>query len=155
LVAFLRAVAASGPNGPKPPPIESYLATHPAALEFVQAPKPFPSSFAKESFFGVNAYKFTNATGTVRFGRYRIRPDGGGDYLSSEAAAAKSPNYLIEEITERVAKGPIKLHFFVQLAEPGDIVDDSTKHWPASRSEVEFGTIALTAVMPNNAAAQR
>src|SRR5208283_1101192 len=58
LVAFLRAVAASGPNGPKPPPIESYLATHPAALEFVQAPKPFPSSFAKESFFGVNAYKF-------------------------------------------------------------------------------------------------
>jgi catalase len=50
LAAFLRAVAASGPSGPKPPPIEAYLASHPAALEFVQAPKPFPSSFAKESF---------------------------------------------------------------------------------------------------------
>ncbi len=155
LAAFLRAIAASGLNAAKPTPIESYLATHPAALEFVQAPKPFPSSFAKESFFGVNAYKFINATGAARFGRYRIRPEGGGDYLSSEAAATKSPNYLIDEIKERVAKGPVKMHIFVQLAEPGDIVDDSTKHWPANRSEVEFGTIALTAVQPNNEAAQR
>ncbi len=155
LVAFLRAIAASGPNAAKPTPIESYLATHPAALEFVQAPKPFPSSFAKESFFGVNAFKFINATGVARFGRYRIRPEGGGDYLSAEAAAAKPPNYLLEEITQRVAKGPVRMHIFVQLAEPGDIVDDSTKHWPANRSEVEFGTLALTAVMPNNDAAQR
>ncbi len=155
LAEFLRAIAASGPNAPKPTPIESFLATHPAALEFVQAPKPFPSSFAKESFFGVNAYKFTNAAGAVRFGRYRIRPDGGGDYLSAEAAAAKSANYLIEEIKERVAKGSVKMHIVVQLAEPGDIVDNSTIHWPANRPQQEFGTISLTAVMPNNEAAQR
>src|SRR6185437_4750712 len=52
-VAFLRAVGASGPNAPKPSPIEVFLGAHPAALAFVQAPKPFPSSFAKESFFAV------------------------------------------------------------------------------------------------------
>ncbi len=155
LAEFLRAIAASGPNAPKPTPIESFLATHPAALEFVQVPKPFPSSFAKESFFGVNAYKFTNAAGAVRFGRYRIRPDGGGDYLTAEAAAAKPANYLIEEIKQRVAKGPVKMHIVVQLAEPGDIVDNSTIHWPANRPQPEFGTISLTAVMPNNEAAQR
>jgi len=155
LAAFLRAIAASGPNVPKPTPIESFLATHPAALEFVQAPKPFPSSFAKESFFGVNAYKFTNAAGVVRFGRYRIRPDGGGDYLSAEAAAAKPANYLIDEIKERVAKGPVKLRIVVQLAAVGDIVDDSTIHWPADRLQQEFGTLELTAVLPNNEAAQR
>ena len=129
--------------------------THPAALEFVQAPKPFPSSFAKESFFGVNAYKFINAAGAVALRPLPHPARGGGDYLSAEAAAAKPANYLIDEIKERVAKGPVKMHIVVQLAEPGDIVDDSTKHWPANRSEVEFGTIALTAVMPNNAAAQR
>jgi catalase len=152
---FLRAVAASGPNASKPLPIESYLATHPAALEFVQAPKPFPSSFAKETFFGVNAYKFTNAAGAVRFGRYRILPDGGGDYLSAAVAAAKPANYLIEEIKERVAKGPVKMHLAVQLAEAGDVVDDSTIHWPANRPQLALGTISLTAVMPNNEAAQR
>jgi catalase len=155
LAAFLRAVAASGPDGPKPPPIQAYLANHPAALDFVQAPKPFPSSFAMESFFAVNAFKFINAAGAVRFGRYRIRPDGDGDYLSAEAAAAKPANYLIDEIKERVAKGAIKLHVAVQLAEPGDIVDNSTIHWPANRTQQEFGTIMLTAVTPNNEAAQR
>ena len=155
LIGFLRAVAASGPNASKPPPIESYLAAHPAALEFVQVPKPFPSSFARESFFAVNAYKFTNQAGISRFGRYRIRPKDGGDYLSAEAAAAKPANYLIDEIKERVAKGPVKMHMVVQLAEPGDVVDNSTIHWPANRPQQEFGTIELTSVTPNNEAAQR
>jgi catalase len=155
LIEFLHAVSHSGPDGPKPPPIEAYLATHPAALEFVQAPKPFPVSFAKESFFGVTACKFTNRTGAVRFGRYRIRPEGGGEYLSAAAAAAKSPNYLIEEIKERVAKGPVKMHIAVQLAEAGDIVDDATKHWPATRTVQDLGSFALTSIVPNNEAAQR
>jgi catalase len=46
-VEFLRAIGASGPSAPKPTPIESFLATRPAALAFVQAPKPIPTSFAK------------------------------------------------------------------------------------------------------------
>jgi catalase len=155
LIEFLRAIAASGPDAPKPTPIETFLGTHPAALEFVQAPKPFPISFARESFFGVNAYKFTNQEGVSRFGRYRIRPEGEGDYLSAAAAAAKPANYLFDEIKERVAKGPIKLLLDVQLAEAADVVDNSTVHWPANRSRAEFGTIELTTVMPNYEAAQR
>jgi catalase len=67
---FLRAAGASGPSAPKPTPIESFLGAHPAALRFVQAPKPFPSSFARESFYAVNAYKFTNSSGVTQYGRY-------------------------------------------------------------------------------------
>jgi DMSO/TMAO reductase YedYZ molybdopterin-dependent catalytic subunit len=37
-------VVASGPGAPKPPPIVSFLATHPAAKAFVEAPKPIPTS---------------------------------------------------------------------------------------------------------------
>ena len=48
---FLRAVSASGPDVPSPKPIEVFLSSHPAALAFVQAPKPFPSSFARDSLF--------------------------------------------------------------------------------------------------------
>jgi catalase len=154
LMAFLLAAAASGPGAAKPLPIETYLATHPEALAFVQASKPFPTSFARESFFSVTAFKFTNKDGVSCFGRYRIRPALGGEYLAAEAAAAKSPNYLFDEIRERVAKGPIKFHIMVQLAEAGDVVDDSTTPWPANRPEVEFGSFELTAVMPNSDAAQ-
>src|SRR5215831_1911679 len=47
---FLRAAAASGPGGPTPPPIEAFLATHPAARRFAEAPKPIPASFARQAY---------------------------------------------------------------------------------------------------------
>ena len=71
---FLRAVASSDPSKPSPSPVEIFLGSHPKTLEFVQTPKPFPSSFARESYFGVTAMHFTNKDGASRFGRYRIIP---------------------------------------------------------------------------------
>lgn len=155
LLEFLHAAGASGPDAPKPTPIEKFLGAHPAALQFVLAPKPIPLSFAKESFFAVNAYKFTDRDGVSRYGRYRIRPDGGGAYLDDAAAAAKSSNFLMDEIRERLAKGPVQLHIMVQLAAADDIVDDSTVHWPEDRAQIEFGTLQLTGVVPNHEAEQR
>src|SRR5260221_12097963 len=37
---FLKALATSGPDVPSPKPIEEFLGSHPAALAFVQTPKP-------------------------------------------------------------------------------------------------------------------
>src|SRR5271169_4393760 len=71
---FLRAVAASGQSTASPSPVEIFLGSHPAALAFVQTPKPSPASFAKEAFFGVTAFRFTNQAGITRHGRYRITP---------------------------------------------------------------------------------
>jgi len=141
---FLRAVAATTPSSPHPSPIEAFLGAHPAALAFVQSPKPNPSSFARESYFGVTAMRFTNQDGVSRYGRYRIAPEAGNDFLDDATAAAKSPDYLFDEIAERVAKGPIKFHILVQLAEEGDVVDDATIHWPEERTQIELGTLALT-----------
>jgi catalase len=155
LVEFLRAASASGPGAPKPTPIEKFLAAHPAALRFVQAPKPIPTSFARESFFAVNAYKFTNAEGISHYGRYRIVPDGGGAYLGDAAAAAQPPNFLMEEIKERLAKGSAQFRVTVQIAAQDDIVDDSTVHWPEDRPQIEFGNLQLTGVVPNHEAEQR
>src|SRR5260370_33349360 len=41
-IEFLQAIGAGSSA------IEAFLGSHPAALEFIQAPKPFPSSFAHE-----------------------------------------------------------------------------------------------------------
>ena len=65
---FLRAAAASDPSKPSPSPIEIFLGSHPKALAFVQTPKPTPSSFARESYFGVTAFRFINASGVSRYG---------------------------------------------------------------------------------------
>jgi catalase len=149
-VEFLRAAASSDPSKPHPNPIEVFLTANPKALAFVQGPKPFPTSFARESYFSVSAFKFTGPAGASRYGRYQIHPDAGNEYLDSEAAAARSANYLFDELKERVSKGPVKFHFALQLAEDGDVVDDATVRWPEERSKLPLGEIVLNAEVSND-----
>jgi len=155
LVEFLRAIYTSAHSTAKPTPIETFLAAHPAALAFIQTPKPLPSSFFKESFYSVSAHRFVNQDGVSRFGRYRIRPDGQNEYLDDAAAAKSGPNYLFDEITERLARGPVKMRVAVQIAANEDVVDDSTAHWPNDRPEMDFGTVELSAVLPHSDDEQR
>jgi catalase len=140
---FVRAAAAFGAG--KPEALGAFLAAHPHAKRFVATPKPVPTSFAREAFFAVTSFKFTNAQGLSRHGRLRIRPMAGTEYLSTEEAAAKSGNFLFEEIAARLASGPFGLGVFVQMAEPGDDVTDASVTWPASREEIPFGTVTVTA----------
>jgi catalase len=152
---FLNAVIATDPKGPHPNAIEQFLGAHPAAMRFVRLPKPIPTSFARESFFAVSAFKFTNADGTSRYGRYRVLPVAGNEYLNEAAAAARGPNFLFDEIKERVARGPVGFRVVVQLAEVGDIVDDATVRWPEDRPQRAFGEISLQEIVPNNAGEQQ
>jgi catalase len=118
-------------------------------------PKPIPTSFAKESFFAVSAFKFTNADGISRYGRYRVLPVAGNEYLGDAEAAARSPNFLFDEIKERVAKEPVRFRVAIQLAEDGDTIDDATVRWPEERPRLPFGEISLQEIAPNNASEQR
>jgi catalase len=90
LLEFFEAVAASGPGAPNPPPIVAFLAGHPAAKAFVEALKPIPSSLARQPYFAVNAFKFTNAGGQSRFGRFRLVPDAGTNFLTPDQASSKT-----------------------------------------------------------------
>ena len=147
---LLRAIHASGPDVPHPNPIEQFLGSHPKALAFVQTPKPIPTSFARESYFSVTAYKFVNAEGTARHVRYRLVPEAGNDHLDAAGAAAQGPNFLMEELAARLAAGPIRMQLWVQIAAEGDVVDDATEHWPEDRPQVLLGVLTLTALVPND-----
>ena len=155
LLEFLNALIATDPAGPHPNAIEQFLAAHPAAMTFVQTPKPIPVSFATESFFAVSAVKFTNADGVSRYGRYRVLPMAGNDYLDEAGAAAQGPNFLFDEISARVAKEPVRFRIIVQLAGDDDTTDDATVRWPEDRPQLTFGEISLNAIAPNNAAEQQ
>ncbi|HTW51903.1 MAG TPA: catalase family peroxidase [Stellaceae bacterium] len=155
LLAFLNALIATDPAGPHPNAIEEFLGAHPAAMTFVQIPKPIPTSFAHESFFAVSAFKFTNASGVSRYGRYRILPVAGNAYLDEAAAAAQSSDFLFDELKVRIAKEPVSFRVVVQLAEAGDITDDATVRWSETRSQLAFGEINLTEIAADNAKAQQ
>jgi catalase len=143
-LALLTAVSKSGPGVPKPTPVEQFLGTHPAALKFVSTPRPPPQSFGTLAFFGVNAFKFTNAKGVSHFARYQILPVAGEHALTAAEAAKADPNYLIDELPKRIAAGAVKFRLVAQVAKQGDVTNDATAVWPADREIVELGVISLT-----------
>lgn len=152
---FLLAIAASGPDAPKPTAIEKFLAAHPAAKNFVESPKPQPVSYATLPYFGINAFKFTNAKGAVTFGRYQLRPVAGEHFLTQEQLATMGPDYLSTEIRERVRRGPAKFTLLLQVAEKDDKIDDPSIAWPDSRKQIELGTITITKAVADSHTAEK
>lgn len=152
---FLRALAASPPGTPSPSPVEKFLGANFAALAFVQAPKPAPSSFAREAFYAVNALKFVNAEGKSTYFRYRILPAAGEDHLDEAATKERGPDFLYDELQKRVTEESVVFRVVAQLAEEGDEVNDATVHWPESRQLVELGTVKVGTVLPDNAKEQK
>ena len=152
---FLLAVAASGPDAPKPTELENFLGGHPAAKAFVETPKPPPVSYGTLPYFGINAFKFTNAKGSVTHARYQLQPVAGAKYLSTEQLARRGPEYLTEEIRERVRRGPVKFKLLAQVAQQGDTIDNPTIVWPDTRKKIELGTITITKAVADSEAAEK
>ena len=152
---FLQAAVASGPGSPTPPPIVAFPAAHPAAKAFVEAPKRIPTSYARQAYFGITAFKFTNSAGQSQFGRFRLRPEAGTEFLTPEQATGKTADFLTAELSERLAKGPARFRVLVQLAGAGDNVTDSTALWPETRPEAEFGDLTITERMDELAPERR
>lgn len=152
---FLRAVALSDSSKGSPNPFEAFLGSHPKALEFVQTPKPSPSSFARETYFGVNAMRFTNRDGVSRYGRYRISPAEGNDHLDDATAKSRGPNFLFDELTARIARGPVRFQVLAQVASEDDVVDDATVHWPEDRPLIQLGKMVLTSPVSDDAHEQK
>jgi catalase len=152
---LLIALAASGPDAPKPTPLEKFFETHPIAKTFLTAEKPAPVSFGTLPYFGVNSFKFTDAKGDVTYVRYRLEPEAGAQYLTKDQLAAAGPNYLVEEIGKRVGDGPVRFKYIAQVAEEGDKIDDPSIAWPDSRKTVELGVIEIDKVDADSATAER
>ena len=121
-----KAIAATDQSKPHPWPIETFLGARPAALKFVQDPKPVPVSFVTESFYANDAFIFVNSKGQRQAGRYQIIPVGGVQYLSGADAKAKPADFLREELAPRLAQTPAKFRLVLQLAKTGDPTKDSS-----------------------------
>jgi catalase len=154
-LAFLRAVATTPPGAAPSDELKAFFGSHPQALAFAVTPKPASVSFVTTSYFGVNAFRFVNAAGEVKVGRYFIRPVVAEQYHPPEAASAQSADYLSQEITSRLAAGPAQFRVFVQLAAPGDATHDGSQPWPADRPQVEVGLLNITESVTDGANLQR
>ena len=148
------AIGATKPGDPQPTALDTFLSSHPIAKASLEAPKPAPVSYATLAYFGVNTFKFTNPKGVVTFGRYQLQPVAGEHFLSKEQLSTMGPDYLTDEIRERVRRGPIKFKLVVQVATQDDKTDDPSIAWPDTRKKVELGTMTITKAVADSPAAE-
>ena len=153
-VQLLQAASESGPGAPKPTKIEQFIAAHPAVAK-AGADVRTPTSFARETYNGIDAFIFVNAKGERQPFRYQFQPVAGGEHLDKEAAAKMAPDFLRTELQERLKKDAVGFRVMAQLANPGDQTKDPSQPWPADRRMVDMGTITLTTAPADQEAAQR
>jgi catalase len=153
--ALLEAIAHSGGEPTPGSELDSFLGSHPIAKTFLTTQTQLPQSWATTSFYGVNAVQFTDAEGRNRFVRYQFIPEAGEHSLASGEEAAKSADYLSEELAARIATDPVRFTWYAQVAGDSDVIDDPATAWPDDRQRVPLGHIMIDQVGPNSPEADR
>ena len=151
-LAFLQGIAASVASPANPAPLQAFLADHPRAQAFLEAVKPAPRSYTSIEYFGVNSLVFVDAQGGRHIGRYRIEPQIREPLLGDEQLATMPDDYLQQAMAGRLGVGPVNMRLILQLAAPGDAVDDGSIPWPRkgaqAHREVELGILTLRSLVP-------
>ena len=150
---LLVAISESPPDAPKPTKIDQYAASHPRfPASFGSAPT--PDSFADQEYHGIDAFIFVDKAGHRQAVRYLMTPERALG-LSVEEAAKRPPNFLVDDIPERIAQAPVVFHLKVQLAAPGDQTKDPSQPWPDDRKVVDLGVLTLDKPVADSLEAQK
>ena len=107
-------------------------------------------SFAAADFHGLHAYYLVDAEGRRQAFRYHWLSTLVGDRTVTEVQAARwPPQFLVDEMRQRVARGPVRWELTFELAQDGDPTHDQLIAWPASRPRIHAGTLTLTEEHPD------
>ncbi len=150
---LLLAVAASPPDAAKPTQLDQFVAKHPA-VPAALATATTPDSFADETYYGIDAFIFVNKAGERQAVRYQMVPEH-PVHLEAADAAKRPPNFLVDELPERLKHGPVTFHLKAQLAAAGDSTKDPTQAWPDDRKVVDLGVLTIDKAVANSAEAQK
>jgi Catalase len=66
-----------------------------------------------------------------------------------------APDFLMQELPQRLKQGPVTFHFKAQLAAAGDSTKDPAKSWPDDRKLVELGILTIDKAVPDSEEAQK
>ncbi|KTT63931.1 catalase [Pseudomonas oryzihabitans] len=130
---------------PDPAQVAAFLAAYPEARKAIErkATAPWPSSFAGAQYNVINAFILVTADGKRQPVRWFMRPHAAFVGFSGEQRSQARHDALFEDLAHRLHKGPLYWDLVLQLAEPGDPVDDPSQPWPAERRQVVAGSLEV------------
>ena len=139
--AFYALLRASGSRDPNAMP--AFAAAHPEFAKFGEWAKnaPWTGSYAEERFNGINSFVFIDASGVERVVRWSLMPAAQPVPVAPDELANRGPDFLEQEIAQRVADAPQRWTVAVIVANAGDRTADPSKPWPADRRTIEVGTL--------------
>ncbi len=70
--------------------------------------------------------------------------------FEAAGAASADKNYLFDALIAKVRQRPLQWHLIVTIAQPGDLTNDATIAWPASREHVDVGTLTIDRIDSEN-----
>ncbi|MBV8338012.1 MAG: catalase family peroxidase [Alphaproteobacteria bacterium] len=133
-----------------PDAMKTFAAAHPEFAPFgAWATKgPWTGSYAEERYNGLNSFVFTDSSGVEHTVRWSLLPAAQPVSVSPDDLAKRGPDFLEQEITERVRGGPQRWTMVVTVANSADPTADPSKAWPEDRRTVEVGTLTVQQIEP-------
>jgi catalase len=133
---------------PDPEKMKAFLSTHPETQRFLDylGKTPMPSSFTNGTYYSINAFRFTDLTGTVRYVRWQFEPEQPFMALDKSKAAALGPNFLYNDLLQRIHDGPVKWHMILVPANEGDLTDNATIAWGPDHQRIDAGMLVFDQV---------
>jgi catalase len=107
---------------------------------------PWTGSYAEDRFNSLNSFIFTNGSGAESTVRWSLLPAAQPVAVSLDELAKRGPDFLEQEIAQRVHGQPQRWTMIVTVADPGDPTADPSKAWPADRRTIEVGTLVVQQV---------
>ncbi|HSG91740.1 MAG TPA: catalase, partial [Pseudomonadales bacterium] len=83
-----------------------------------------PASYASVPYYAIHAFRWTSPTGDQAHVRYTVLPELDLGPLNPVEARKGGRDYLSDDLRRRLDEGPVRFRLQVQVAEPGDDVDD-------------------------------
>lgn len=103
------------------------------------------TSFAALRYWSQHSFKWVDGDRGSRFVRYTLLPSGSqAPYLGLRAARSRGRDYLQDDLRSRLDSGAVRFGLEVQIAQPGDPVNDASRAWPQGRQRVKVGDLVLS-----------
>jgi catalase len=145
---FYELLTASGSKDPDA--MKKFIAANPGFTTFLGWAKtaPWTGSYAEEPYNSLNSFLFVDSTGTTHPIRWSLVPAAQPVPVSPDELTKRGPDFLEQEISQRVAASPQQWKLVVTVANPGDPTADPNKAWPSDRRAVEVGTLTVQQIEP-------
>ena len=131
---------------PDPAAGPRFVGAHPEFLPFLHwlQTAPWTSSFVDQTYNGLDAFIFVDADDKRRAVRWSMIPTVPPQTATPADLAKMSPDFLQQDLVDKLKQGPVTWHMVLTVAAPGDPTNDATKAWPDDRQHAVVGDLVVS-----------